>query len=166
MKWINGIGISIGLIFLQVFLIDKLPFLGFCHPFIYIYLLLLMPIQWPRWLQTIGGAALGLVMDMFANSPGVHMAACVLFSYMRPLLLQHAVQDSSRLNGAITLDSVGEGTFLRLTALLVTAHHLILFMLDAFTFHRFWMTIILTILSAVISYGLILMAEFLRKANE
>lgn len=161
--WLKYIGIFIMLLFLQVLLFDNLHWLGLVHPFIYIWAIILLPIELPRWLQMLIGAAIGMVMDLFTHAPGIHMAGCVMIAYLRPLLVAGVVQDIDRLKGAVTSDTIGMGNWMRILAILVAVHHIIVFMLEAFTFAHFGFTLLQIILSGVFSYTLILMLEYVRK---
>lgn len=162
-NWLKYIGLFLLLLFLQVFVLDNLHWLGLVHPFIYIWAVLLMPIELPRWLQMVIGAAIGMVMDMFTHAPGIHMAGCVMIAYLRPLLVAGYVQDIERMKGAITFEAIGVGNYLRLLAILVAVHHLIVFMLEAFTFRHFGYTLLQIILSSIFSYAFVLMLEYVRK---
>lgn len=161
--WLKYIGIFIMLLFLQVLLFDNLHWLGLVHPFIYIWAIILLPIELPRWVQMLIGAAIGMVMDLFTHAPGIHMAGCVMIAYLRPLLVAGVVQDIDRLKGAVTSDTIGMGNWMRILAILVAVHHIIVFMLEAFTFAHFGFTLLQIILSGVFSYTLILMLEYVRK---
>ncbi len=161
--WLKYIGIFIMLLFLQVLLFDNLHWLGLVHPFIYIWAIILLPIELPRWGQMLIGAAIGMVMDLFTHAPGIHMAGCVMIAYLRPLLVAGVVQDIDRLKGAVTSDTIGMGNWMRILAILVAVHHIIVFMLEAFTFAHFGFTLLQIILSGVFSYTLILMLEYVRK---
>ena len=161
--WLKYISICILLLFLQVLLFDNLHWLGLVHPFIYIWAIILLPIELPRWVQMLIGAAIGMVMDLFTHAPGIHMAGCVMIAYLRPLLVAGVVQDIDRLKGAVTSDTIGMGNWMRILAILVAVHHIIVFMLEAFTFAHFGFTLLQIILSGVFSYTLILMLEYVRK---
>lgn len=161
--WLKYIGLFLLLLFLQVLLLDNLHWLGLVHPFIYLWAILLMPIELPRWTQMFIGAAIGMVMDLFTHAPGIHMAGCVMIAYLRPLLVARYVQDIERMKGAITLQSIGPANYMQMLAVLVVVHHLIVFLLEAFTFSHFGYTLLQIILSSLFSYALILMLEYLRK---
>ena len=162
-NWLKYIGIFLLLLFLQVFLLDNLHWLGLVHPFVYLWAILLMPIELPRWTQMLLGAAIGALMDIFTHAPGIHMAGCVMAAYLRPLLVAGYVQDIDRLKGAITINAIGMGNYLRLLAVLVVVHHVIVFMLEAFTFHHFGYTLLQILLSGAMSFAFILMLEYVRK---
>ena len=64
MNWLRYIGILALLLFLQVFVLDNLHWLGPVHPFVYLWAFMMLPIELPRWLQMVIGAAIGMIMDL------------------------------------------------------------------------------------------------------
>jgi len=163
MNWLRYIGILVLLLFLQVFVLDNLHWLGLVHPFVYLWAFMMLPIELPRWLQMVIGAAIGMIMDLFTHAPGIHMAGCVMVAYLRPLMVAGFVQDIDRMKGAITINVIGMGNYLRLLAVLIVVHHTIVFMLEAFTFAHFGFTLLQIILSGLFSFAFILMFEYVRK---
>lgn len=161
--WLKFIGLFTLLLFLQVLLLDNLHWLGLVHPFIYLWAILLMPIELPRWAQMLIGAAIGAIMDLSTHAPGLHMAGCVMVAYMRPLIVARYVQDIDRMKGAITIQNIGTANYVQLLAVLVIVHHTIVFMLEAFTFSHFGYTLLQILLSSVLSFAFILMLEYVRK---
>ena len=162
--WLKYIGLTLLILFLQVMLVDNIHLLGVCHPYIYLWLLLLLPVDIPRWLQMLIGAAIGGLLDLFAHTPGIHLSACILFSYLRPLLLTAAVQDAERIKGGMTIEKIGAENYLRLLAILVVTHHTLLFLLEAFTLAHFGWLLLQILVSSVCSYLLILLFEYVRKS--
>ena len=162
MNWLRYIGILVLLLFLQVFVLDNLHWLGLVHPFVYLWAFMMLPIELPRWLQMVIGAAIGMIMDLFTHAPGIHMAGCVMVAYLRPLMVAGFVQDIDRMKGAIIINVIGMGNYLRLLAVLIVVHHTIVFMLEAFTFAHFGFTLLQIILSGLFSFAFILMFEYVR----
>lgn len=163
--WLKYIGLTLLVLFLQVMLVDNLHLFGVCHPYIYLWVLLMLPIDIPRWLQMFIGVAIGGILDLFAHTPGIHMAACVLATYLRPLMLTGFVQDAERLKGGVTIETIGPDNYLRLLALLVVTHHALLFLLEAFTFAHFGYTLLQILVSSVSTFLLVLLFEYVRKST-
>lgn len=163
MNWLRYIGVLALLLFLQVLLLDNLHWLGLVHPFVYIWAIIMLPIELPRWAQMLIGAAIGAVMDISTHAPGIHMAACVMIAYLRPLLVAHYVQDIERMKGGITIQAIGMSNYLRMLTVLVLVHHTMVFLLEAFTFRHFGITLLQIIFSGLFSFALVLMFEYVRK---
>ena len=87
MEWIKQIVQALVIVLLQVLLFDHLQIAGWGFPMVYVLILMNLPVQIPRWLEMFIGAAVGLIFDIWSSSLGVNMAACIAFSFLRPILL-------------------------------------------------------------------------------
>lgn len=123
MEWTKQFGRYIVVMLLQVLLFNQLQLWGICHPYIYILCLMMMPITLPLSVEMIIGAIAGLIMDVFCNSIGIHMAACILLMFIRPYLLGVIVNDKDRLNEQISLRNLGLDGLIKYTVILVIIHH-------------------------------------------
>jgi hypothetical protein len=105
---------------------------------------------------------LGLSIDIFTNTPGVHASASLLIGFFRPGIL-------GLISSRETLDSVaaprvlnmGFQWFVTYTTFMVILHHLFLFFIEAFTFQGFLITLLRVVLSSLLSVMLIVLSQFL-----
>ena len=114
----------------QVLFFNNLHFMGLCYPFVYVAALVCLPV-YDRRIEMLIGFCMGLVMDIFCSSLGMHTAACVLVSWLRPILLAHLVQDYERITSSVSGASVGVSQFVKLAVLLCALHHAVVFLMDA-----------------------------------
>ena len=156
MDWTKQIGRYIVVMLLQVLLFNQLQLWGYCHPYIYILCLLMLPITLPHNVDMLIGAAVGAVMDVFCNSLGVHMAGCILLMFIRPYLLGGIVNDKDRLNEQISLRTIGLEAMLKYVIILVLIHHLTVFMLAAWSLSHIGFVLIETIVSSTMTILVIL----------
>ena len=140
----------------QVLLFDQLQLWGVCHPYIYVLCLLMLPITLPHSVDMLIGAAVGLVMDVFCNSIGIHMASCILVMFIRPYLIGAIVNDKDRLNEQITLHALGMEALLKYVVIMVLIHHFTVFMLAAWSWNYIGFVLIETLVSGIITMLLIL----------
>ncbi|MBT6835150.1 MAG: rod shape-determining protein MreD, partial [Bacteroidetes bacterium] len=82
------------LVVLQVFVLNNIHLFEIVHPYIYIYFILLLPVSIPKTSLIILAFLLGLVIDVFSNTYGIHAAASTLVGFLRPLLVGQFVSDS------------------------------------------------------------------------
>lgn len=162
MKWIKQLIQFIIILLLQVLLINNLHIGGWCYPCLYVVCLLAMPITLPRWVDLLIGALVGLIIDAFCNSAGVHMAACTLIMLIRRYQIERMVVESERLTDEINFESIGPASFSVYAALLIVVHHSTVFFLTNW-FHSFLFTLLQIAISAAITYGLVIGYEFIRK---
>lgn len=162
MDWTKQIGRYIIVMILQVLLFDQLQLLGVCHPYIYILCLLMMPITLSHSADMIIGAVVGLIMDVFCNSLGVHTAACIFIMFIRPYLIGAIVNDKDRLNEQISLRALGMEALLRYVVILVVVHHLIVFLLAAWNWAHIGFVLAETIVSSLVTISVIIGYNALR----
>lgn len=156
MEWTKQIGRYVVVMLLQVLLFDQLQLWGACHPYIYILCLLMMPITLPHNVDMLIGALVGLVMDVFCNSLGVHTAACILVMFIRPYLIGALVNDKDRLNEQISLRSIGMEAILRYVVILVIIHHLMVFALAAWSWSHIGFVLLETLVSSLVTILIII----------
>ncbi len=151
----------ISLILVQVLILNQVQFNGFVNPYIYVLFILLLPLSTPRYLLLILAFLLGLVVDIFLNSLGIHAAASVFIAYIRPFIIRvisNREEDRSDYPG---MKQNSFGWFLSYISIMVFSHHLILFYLEVFSFSHFFVTLGRVIISSVFSIFVIVLSQFL-----
>lgn len=156
MDWTKQIGRYVLVMVLQVLLFNQLQLWGVCHPYIYVLCLLMMPITLPHSMDMLIGAVVGLIMDIFCNSLGIHTAACILLMFIRPYLLGVIVNDKDRLNEQISLRAVGMEVFAKYVVILVLLHHMTVFLLAAWSWTHIGFVLLETLVSGIITISLII----------
>jgi rod shape-determining protein MreD len=162
MEWIKLVLKSIIIVLLQVILFDRLQIQGWGYPMVYILLLLNLPVQIPRWVEVLIGAVVGVIIDVCNNSIGVHMAACTAISFIRPILLKHTVTDLERIKGEICSASIGRAEYIKSVILMTLFHHLMIFCLEAWSLHNWWLLILQTIFSSILTILVLLGYDMLK----
>lgn len=150
----------IGLVLLQVLFIDNVEMGGHINPFPYVYLILILPVNMGRMPLLLVGFALGLTLDMFSGTGGIHAAATTLIAYYRPFLLRaQSPREGFELHAVPNVQLYGIGWFAGYAALLIGIHHSVLFFLEVFRFADLFHTLLKVILSGILSLGIIILME-------
>ena len=84
---------------LQVFICNYMQLFGFITPAIYLFALLLLPMELPKSVQYLIGFASGFFVDLFTHTLGVNAAACTILMFVRPYI-------TKALNGRKTSDTI------------------------------------------------------------
>jgi rod shape-determining protein MreD len=148
-------------ILFQVLVMDNVRINGYMIPYIYLLFILLLPFETPRWVQLLSGFALGLAMDLFTGTPGMHTAASVLIAFVRPYLLELlAPRDGYEPDTFPRIHYYGFMWFLKYTVLIVLIHHLALFYLEVFQLKFFFSTLLRVILSTILSTSTIVLSQY------
>jgi rod shape-determining protein MreD len=167
---INSI-IRFGLVFillvlLQVLLFNNIQFSGYVNPYIYIMFILLLPVEIPSWLLLLLSFGLGLIMDLFTSSPGMHSSATVLTAFVRPFILRViSPRDGYEARSEPSMMTYGFRWFLIYTVLIVLIHHTALFYIEVFRFADFFRTMLRVLLSSLFTVTFILLIEFYRRGR-
>ncbi len=123
----------ISLILIQVLILNHIDFLGYLNPYIYIIFILLAPININKSLFLLLSFILGLTIDIFGDSGGVHAAACLVIAFFRPIALRTVFGLSYEFQ-TVKLSNTRFGEKLAYVILLVLTHHIVLFSLEIFNF--------------------------------
>lgn len=153
---IQNIFSFIVLILLQVLVLNNVQFLGFLNPYIYILFILSLPVKFPRWITLILGFVLGLIIDVFSNTIGIHAFATVLIAFFRNGIIKLFISIEEGSNPIPSFHSFGVGAYIKYVVFMVMLHHTSLFLLEAFSLQLNWMTLLRILLSSFVSILLIL----------
>lgn len=162
MIWIEQIVRWLVACALQVLLFNHLHFMGLIAPFVYIYFFFGLPATIKPWGEMLLGFGVGLLMDIFMDSLGVHTMACTTLVAVRPLLLGYVVSDKERLVSTIDMRTLGMGNYLKYIIPLVLLHHTMVFCLSAWSLHNWWFLLLQILLSSALTIGLIFVWEVTR----
>ena len=76
------------LVLFQVLVINHIRLGGYVHPYIYLVFIMLLPFSTPKWQLLVLGFALGLTVDLFTGTPGLHAGATTLMAFSRPSIIK------------------------------------------------------------------------------
>ncbi|MDR2627762.1 MAG: rod shape-determining protein MreD [Dysgonamonadaceae bacterium] len=116
---------------LQVLILNNIHFFRIAIPFLYIYVILKMPIDTGRIQLVLISFLLGLIIDLFSNTMGMHAAACSLIGFVREPLLT-LLDDKDMVKGASpSYYTMSTGAFMRYVLFIVVLHHVTLFLIES-----------------------------------
>ncbi|MBP6072655.1 MAG: rod shape-determining protein MreD [Flavobacterium sp.] len=149
----------------QVLIFNNINFLGFINPFPYILFIILYPVNGNKSGLLASSFILGILMDLFWNSGGVHTAACVMLAYYRPMLFKFAFGLSYEYQTIRINDKLSPERF-SFILLSVVIHHLTLFILEVFTLSSLWDILVRTIVSTLFTTLLCILIIYLIKPSK
>ena len=150
------------LVLIQVLFMNKINFYGFLNPYIYILFILLLPFETPGWLLLILSFALGLTVDLFSGTLGLHAASSVFAGFIRPAVIKLVGEKPEYdITTQPKLQQMGLKWFMAYALLMTFGHNLFLNMLDVFSFDEFWQTMLRVILSSIFTFLFIMLFEYI-----
>ncbi|MFG6686553.1 rod shape-determining protein MreD [Mariniflexile sp. HNIBRBA6329] len=145
----------ISLVFLQVILFNNINFLGYINPYIYIMFIALFPVKNNRFIIIFLSFFLGLSIDLFSDTGGIHAAACVFIAYIRPVILKFSFGMIYE-HQTIKFNTVEFGEKLTYLTILTFLHHFMLFLLEMFSVSQIILVLQKTLFSSIFTILLIL----------
>lgn len=155
------------LILLQVLVLNNINLGGFINPYFYIYFILLLPFEIAGWILLLLCFLFGAGIDIFTNTPGLNISACLVMGFARPYIIRAiATGNESAIGDSPSLTNQGLKWFLYYSTSLILIHHFVLFYLEAFRFTEFFLTFIRMILSSIFTLLLVMVSEYMFNPRE
>jgi rod shape-determining protein MreD len=157
------------LVLVQVLILNNLNLGGFLNPYVYILFILLLPVDISKSQLLLLSFILGLTIDFFGNTMGLHAAASVLVAFSRPGVINLFFSNLEFNAGEeLNLRRLKFSGFFKYVLVLVFIHNFTLFMLEIFSFNNFLFTLYRIMLNTLLSVLLIFITMFLfsKKRNE
>lgn len=150
------------LVIIQVFVLNNIRINGYINPYLYILFILLLPFETRGWLLLLSSFFLGLVIDLFAHTPGMNTAAAVFMAFCRPGIIRF-LSGSKGIEPGLKpgIKDMGFKWFFVYAFILILLHHFVLFYIEIFRFSEFSQTLYRTLLSAVATMVLVVIIEYL-----
>ena len=150
---------------LQILIFNNINLFGYLNPYPYVLFILLYPVNSNKSLLLLSSFTLGILIDMFANSGGVHATAAVILAYIRPSLFKFAFGLSYEYQTVKIADKISPE---RITLLLLAIfiHHFILFFFEFFRIDLIFTVLFRTLLSTLFTFTISLLIIYLIKPNK
>jgi hypothetical protein len=151
----------IALIMAQLLIFNNIEFSGFINPYIYILFVLLLPFYAPSFVLLVSTFLMGITIDIFLGTPGVHSTATVLAAFSRPAVMRLFSPREGYQSGTFPrLSQFGFEWFAKYTVMLVIIHHFSLFYLEVYTLHHFFATFFRALLSTLFTSLLLIGSQY------
>jgi|SRR3990172_928336 len=150
------------LILFQVLILNNIELGGYLNPFLYVLFLLMLPFEMADWIVLLLGFLLGLALDMFMDTLGMHTTACVFMAFMRKNVLRIMSPREGYEGGkSPNFRDMGIAWFFIYASLLVFLHHLVLFFAESFRLSDFFPTLLKIFLSSTFTLISIFITQLL-----
>ncbi|MCF8303072.1 MAG: hypothetical protein K9I94_07335 [Bacteroidales bacterium] len=149
-------------IFIQVLVFDGINFGGYIDPYFYVFFILVLPMETRKWTLLFTSFLLGLGVDLFSNTIGMHAAAATFMAYMRPKVIQYLSSRRDYDAGMQPLiRDMGFRWFFSYSFILVLLHHITLFFIEVFRFSEFLTTLYRAGISTLATLLVIILTQYL-----
>ncbi len=153
------------LILVQVLILNHIHLFGVATPMLSAYFVLKFRRNYPKWGILLWSFLMGVILDSFANTPGVASASLTLIAVLQPYILSPFIPRDSVEDLKPGLESLGFSQFFYYSFVLIFIYLLTFFSLEMFSFSNilYWLECIGG--SMVLTMILILVLESVRKGE-
>lgn len=162
-NYLYKVGWFVGLVLLQALILNNVHIAGYATPFLYIYLILKFEPDVSRNVLMLWAFFLGLMVDIFSDTPGMNAAATVLLAFLRPALLRLFVPRDTMELLVPAIRTMGISPFLKYAVFGVLVHHTALLTIEFFSFAHIGSLLLHILASSVLTVGCIMAMEGINK---
>jgi rod shape-determining protein MreD len=160
-KTVNLVFLFFFLLFLQVFVLNNILFFGFINPYVYIAFVFLYPLKEKRIPFLFYSFSLGLLIDFFSDSGGIHAFSILSIAYIRLFFIKLYFRKITADYPFFNLKSESFGKIFNYTVTLTLIHHLIYFSLANFSFQNFSDVLLNVLFSSIFTLTLYFLGTYL-----
>ena len=165
-KNINKSLLFLFLLFLQVFILNNINFLGYINPYLYIAFVFLYPLNQNRFSFLFFSFLLGLSVDFFSDSGGIHAFSTLFIAYIRLFFVKIYFRKTTTDYPFFQLKLESFGTVFNFAVTLTVIHHLIYFSFINFSFQNISMVLLNTLYSSIFTLILFFLGTYIFTKNE
>lgn len=153
----------VGLVLLQVLVLNHVHILGYATPFFFIYFLLRYDSGVGRSTLMLWGFFLGLFVDIFCNTPGINAATATLMAFTREPIIRLVTLKEMEEDFAPSILSMGFSSYFKYVLICTLLFCCVVEMMETFSFFN-WRQLGLRVISDLaITLVCIFCAEAIRR---
>ena len=154
---INLIILFLILIITQVIICNNICLFNVAVPIIFIYLIIRLPMTLNiNYVLTIS-FIMGLIIDIFSNTQGMHALSCTIIAFVRkPLLKLYIPREEDITDGDVSIKSIGFASYFKYLLSIILIYCTCVFVVESFSLFNIYRLITQIISSSIISLIIIL----------
>jgi rod shape-determining protein MreD len=148
-------------VLLQVLVLNNILFLGYVNPYLYIIFIFLFPLKKNRFSFLFIAFLLGLGVDFFSNSGGIHAFSTLTIAYLRLFFVNLFFSKYEVDYPFFNLNLEPFGKKFNYVTTLTFIHHFILFSFANFSFENFSQVLLNTLYSSIFTLVLYFLVVYI-----
>jgi len=118
-------------VLLQALVLNQTLFSSYINPFLYVILIISLPLKTPNWFLLFYAFLLGFFIDIFSGSLGFHSTATILIAFFKPFISKITIPHNILADtDEITLKKIGNKAFITFSLFLILIHNSCLFIIE------------------------------------
>ena len=152
---LKRVALFVVLVLAQVIVLGRIHLFNCATPLLYVYFVTSFPRNYPKWGTLLWSFMLGLVIDIFTNTPGLAAASLTLIAAIQPYYFELFVPRDSADDLKPTLSTLGMLKYSYYAIPLVVLYCLLFYSLEFFNFYNLEYWALCVVGSAAITLVLI-----------
>ena len=162
-RLLNRLWMFVALLAVQVLVLNHVWLLNVATPLLYVYFAITFPRNTEKGEVLVWCFLLGLLIDIFSNTPGLAAGSLTLIGMIQVYLVELFSPRDSAENLEISAATLGWGKFSMLSGILTLTYCLLFFILEAFNFFDWQLWLLRAVCSSALTLVLMLAIESVRK---
>lgn len=160
--WIKYILVFTLIILIQGLVLNPMEISEYVNPMVYPMLILMLPFEAGTLVTIFVALLLGIAVDGFSDTFGLHASASMLIGYLRPTLLKYIKPRDGYESGFFpSIQDMGFTWFFGYSLLFISIHHLWFFSIEVFRFDLIGLILLKTAGSVFASLSLIILLQYI-----
>ncbi|MDP3354104.1 MAG: rod shape-determining protein MreD [Flavobacteriaceae bacterium] len=151
----------VGLVFLQILIFNNINLFGYLNPYPYIAFVFLFPFKKERSALLILSFLIGLTIDFFTDSGGIHAASTLFIAYFRLYFVRLILRKSEFEYYTFQITSISVDKVLMYFFVLILIHHFMMFSLEFFDIQSIFEILKRTLLSTIFTFLVTIFGYFI-----
>lgn len=161
-KTIEYIVTFVVLILLQVFIFDNINILGYVSPYIYILIIIMLPMQISTSVLMLIGFGTGAIMDLISGNAGLSVMVTTWIAFTRPFVLEIVCgRDTINEGGTPSIKTMGRSHFIVYISLMTLLYNTPYFLLENMTLTDISHTALRVVFSSIFTATVIYFSQFI-----
>lgn len=160
---VKRIGVFVVLLVAQGLVLNHIHLFDCATPLLYVILVLHFRRNQSRWSVLLWCFAMGLSVDVFANTPGVAAGSMTLMGLVQPYLFELFVPRDSADDLEPSIRAIGMASYCWYAFIIVFLYSVLFFTLETFNFFNWLQWLECVVGSTVLTYMLVMALENFRK---
>jgi hypothetical protein len=146
----------------QILIFKNLSLYDYALCFIYVGFILLLPFDIDHMLLILVSFLLGIMIDIFYDTLGIHAGSCALVAYMRPYIINVFTPKGGYDKGAeVSIGAQGFQWMILYGGLMIFIHHFVLFLFEAWSLKLFFSLLAKTLISSFFTLIVFILFQYL-----
>ena len=161
-NWVKYSALFVLVVLFQGLVANNLQFSEYINPMIYPVMIMMLPFEMNVIATMAVSIVLGLAVDAFSNTFGLHTSAALFIGYLRPRVMQY-IQPKEGYDTTLqpSIHDMGVSWFLLYATIILVLHHLWFFTFEILRFDLFFLILGKTFMSLLFSLGLVLLFQYI-----